>query len=668
MADRPVNESAYSENGVLYYRNEGVVIRAEAWGRDGLRIRIKKEGVQQTSDYALDIPSQGNAQINITPQVAEIINGKITLNIYDIYTQKGYMVFFSTATGERKEILREYDWQIVAHNPGTHSLDEVDNGLYRARLCFDTDDGEKLYGMGGNAANHLGLKGRVIELYQRHSKAVVPFVISNRGYGFLWNNPALGHVEFGRELTRWEAEACRQIDYYITVGDNYADILENYTAVTGRAPQFPAWASGFWQCKYRYENQEQVLEVAREFHRLGLPVSVIVIDMSHWKHAGDWSLDPEYWPDVEGMVKECAEYGIRLAISPWPMVSTESENYRYMRDNGMLTGWRGHPERPFPFAGENANQYDPTNPEAGKYMMSRWKKNYMDRGIKTFWLDTCDEIHGIPQYGNVSYHIGSGAECHAAYVTAHQKNVYQGLARAGEDEIITICRNAWAGSQRWGACPAPHDIRSSFLHLRQYMIYGLNMAVSGIGWWNCDIGGFIAFIEGTDEFYELMVRWYQWGVFMPVFRTHSGRKNNEPWNVGSYTYPHIRECLFMRERLRPYVAEQMKKTSEKGFPIVRPLYFDSMDDPDSYDITDEFLFGEDFLVAPATEYGMRSRKVYLPKGSNWVNVRTSEVFEGGKSIVADCPLDYIPVFVKEGSEALGELVVTQAPEEANVSE
>ena len=316
-----------------------------------------------------------------------------------------------------------------------------------------------------------------------------------------------------------------------------------------------------------------------------------------------------------------------------------------MKEHGLLTGSLDGTKDTVDFGGP-AYQYDPTNPQAREFLWSKWKANYVDLGIRTFWLDTCDEAHEIPDYDKVTYHIGPAVECHAMFPVAHQKNIFEGLHAAGEHEVVTICRNAWAGSQRYGACPAPHDIMSSFEHMDQYMKAGLNMMMSGIPWWNCDIGGFVTFDPETPLFHELMVRWYQWGVFMPVFRTHGCRKNNEPWNLGGDSYRHVRACLFLRERLRPYVMAQMKLASSHGLPPMRPVFFDFPADPRAAVVEDAYLFGPDLLVAPILHYEQRRRDVYLPAGADWTDAWSGATFAGGQVVTADAPIERIPVYIR----------------------
>ena len=635
-----------SQEGVaLLHRHGSETLRIEPWGRDGLRVRATVSPCILDTPWALTVPVSQDAAVEIAPDHATIRNGRISARIDDIRTQTGRLRFFRGAEGREECLLSEYDYVVHAHNPSTRRFRPAGEGLYHAEVHFAPREGERLYGLGLNATGLLDLKGSVIDLYQRHVKHVVPLVVSSAGYGLLWNNPSLGRAELGANRTRWVSYGCRQLDYYVTTGDSYAEIMEHYADATGHAPEFPYWASGFWQCKLRYKTQDEFLNVAREFKRRGLPLSVLVIDFMHWKVQGDWKLDPEFWPDPRTMVQELDEMGVRIMISPWTLVDESSENYPHMRERGLFTGSLDGERDTVTFGGAPRYQYDPTNPEAARYLWSKWKESYFDLGIRTFWLDPCDDFHAIGDYDQVTYHIGPAREAHGYFPVAHQRNIYEGLRSAGENEVVTICRSSWAGSQRYGAAPAAHDIESSFRHLETYLKAGLNLAMSGIPWGAAEIGGFVTDDSTSDRFHELMIRWYQYGVFTPVFRTHGNRPNNEPWTIGGDTYRHIRAAITLRERLRPYIMQQMKLASDKGVPPMRPLFFD-LDDPVAATVEDQFLFGPDLMVAPILAYGARSRQVYLPHGADWTDCWTGEELGGGQHITADAPLERIPVYLR----------------------
>ena len=645
--------------GSLIHSREGETISITPWGTDGLRVRVTAGPTILETAWALTEPvARSHSKITISQSEAGIRNGRISVRISDIRTQTGYLQFFRHSEGGKRTcILSEHDYVVGAHNPGTRVFQPRGDGLYYTETSFAARDGERLYGMGLNATGRVNLKGCVIDLYQRHIKHVVPFLVSSEGYGFLWNNPSLGRAEFANNRTRWISRGCRQIDYYITTGHSYAEIMEHYVDVTGHAPILPYWASGFWQCKLRYKTQDEFLKVAREFKRLGLPLSVLVIDFKHWKYTGDWKLDPEFWPDPKAMVRELDEMGVRIMISPWIVVGKESENYAPMKERGLFTSSIDGTKDTVNFGGmpgEDSKMYlyDPTNPKAAAYLWSKWKENYFNIGIRTFWLDPCDDFHVIQDYDQVLYHIGPAIEAHCYFPVAHQRNIYEGLHSAGEEKVVTICRSSWAGSQRYGASPAAHDIESSFAHLREYMMAGLNLAMAGIPWGAAEIGGFITPDSSSDRFHELMIRWYQYGVFTPIFRTHGNRPNNEAWTIGGDAYRHIRAAMMLRERLRPYIMEQMKLASERGIPPMRPLFFDFEDDDKVAEVEDEFLYGPDLLVAPITEYRARVRTVYLPAGTEWIDAWTGETTAGGRTITADAPIEQIPVYVRGQNEEL----------------
>ncbi len=656
----------------LVHEYGGEILAIEPWGRDGLRVRATKRDQIDHTTWALTEEINNLAQetstdigIQIGDAEAAITNGRISAKVTDNRAdpkhshvlQAGFLQFFR----DEELLLSEYDYVVGAHNPGTRTykparIELAGHELFHTEVHFAPRQDERFYGMGLNATGRVDLKGSVIDLYQRHVKHVVPFLVSSAGYGLLWNNPSLGRVELGHNRTRWVAEGCPQIDYYITTGDTYAEIMEHYASVTGFAPVMPYWATGFWQCKLRYKSQEELLAVAREFKRRELPLSVIVIDFRHWKKIGDWKLDPDLWPDPEAMVNELNEMGIRIMISPWILVEEESENFSYMQQEGLFISTIDDGKDWLPWQGQEgpvrARQYDPTHPQAAAFLWEKWKQNYFDLGIRTFWLDPCDDLHPIGDYERVIYHAGPALATHGYYPVAHQKNIHDGLQAAGEQEVVTICRSSWAGSQRYGASPAAHDIKSSFEHLTEYMKAGLNLAMSGIPWGASEIGGFVTPDNQSDYFHELMIRWYQYGVFTPVFRTHGNRPNNEAWTIGGDSYRYIRAAMLLRERLRPYIMEQMHLAASHGTPPMRPLCFDYEADANTHYIEDQFLLGPDLVVAPITEYQKRHRDVYLPSGTSWWDAWTGQALEGGQALEASAPLAQIPVYVRSSPQNL----------------
>ena len=637
----------------------------QPWGENGLRIQANLAGQQLDLPQALLEPPREDSSelmINIGDTRASIRHGFIRATI----SSSGQLRFTNDQTGQL--LLEE-----PKGNPFSISANrqfKFRNGrLFNIEARFKAQEGERFFGLGQHQHGLLDQKGCVIELHQRNTEVAIPFLVSSRKYGFLWNNPSIGRVELGRNGTRWVAEGSQQLDYYIVCGETYMEILERYADVTGKAPAFPAWASGFWQCKLRYETQEELLNVAHEYRRRGLPLSVIVADFFHWTRMGDWKFDPGCWPDPAAMVRELEAMGVKLMVSVWPTVSPTSENYQVMTERGLLVNNEYGVDAQHIFVDNGVEgpayfaYYDATHPEARRFHWDVIQKNYYAHGVKLFWLDN-DEPDVNPWHPeNLRFFLGNGAEVASIYPLLHQMGFYEGLQACGESEILTLSRSGWAGSQRYGAAIWSGDTASTFESLRTQVRAGLNIAMSGIPWWTTDIGGFHDGDINSDYFRELIVRWFQYGVFCPIFRLHGYRlpvdgplprsgADNEIWSFGKTAYEILRDLLFLRERLRPYIHEQMQVASQRGLPPMRPLFVDFQNDPVCETIEDQFMFGPEIMVAPILHEGARERTVYLPEGTEWIHAWDGTARPSGQWIDVPASLQAIPVFLRAGSRLM----------------
>ena len=669
------------EQNRLMYRYDAEKLVIEPWGENSFRVRstklaempgcTEKAGLDSgnTDDWALLPQKSCNTDIKISDEGASIKNGKIEAKISKIgqiriYNQKGEL------------LLNEYLRSRLDIKDRTYSSLELEarelkpiiGGDYEVTLRLESvNDDERIYGMGQYQQPWLNLKGMELELAHRNSQASVPFMISNLGYGFLWNNPAVGRVSFGKNVMTWHAKSSKKLDYWITAGDTPAEIEEAYAGATGTAPMMPGYAMGFWQCKLRYQTQEELLQVAREYKKRGLPISVIVVDFFHWPLQGEWKFDPVYWPDPASMIKELKDMGIELMVSIWPTVDRRSENWNEMIEKGLLI----RTERGFrigmDFQG-NTIHYDATNPEARDYVWKKAKQNYYDKGVRIFWLDEAEPEYSVYDFENYRYHLGPDVQIGNVYPLMYAKTFFDGMKAAGQKNIINLLRCAWAGSQRYGALVWSGDIHSTFESFRNQVAAGLNMGLAGISWWTTDIGGFFG-AEITDpRFHELLIRWFQWGCFCPVMRLHGFREplkpqygttggascrsgaDNEVWYYSDEVYEACKKYLFMRERLKPYIEKIMQAAHDKGTPVIRPLFYDFPRDKAAWETEDAYMFGPDYLVAPVLYEGLRERKVYLPPGAMWTNAWTGESFEGGRIVTSPAPLDIIPVFCRDSAK------------------
>jgi alpha-D-xyloside xylohydrolase len=653
-----------SRQPALESHNAEHVLRVEPWGSDSVRVRATRHSLTDSVPGALDLaPAATDAHLSgPDPQgTRRLVVGKLTVEL----DRAGALRFVRNTDGV--ELLREE----AAHStrPGPRAFTSNGDGYYRLEQRFAAYSGERLFGLGQRQHGRLNQKGLVLELVQRNSEVSIPFIVSNRGYGLLWNNPAVGRVELADNGTRWVADSARQIDYWITTGDSPYDLLSHYADATGHAPTFPRWAAGLWQSRLRYGSQSELVEIAQEHARRDIPVSVIVIDYYHWTHLGDWKFDSEAWPDPTGMVKALSELGMRVMVSVWPSVNPLSDNYDRMLNEGMLVGTEfgvpfHHVFSDIGFHGRSLGVafYDATDARAREFLWERLRENYVGHGIEVFWLDACEPEIYPEQHANLVFAAGPGREVANLYPREHARGIYDHMRADGHDEIISLTRSAWAGSQRYGAALWSGDIPTTFASLAAQVRAGLTVAVSGIPGWTTDIGGFHGGDASSEQFRELMIRWFQYATFCPLLRMHGHRLPhkgdgaghsggpNEVWSYGDEAYAVMRSYLDLRTRLTPYLLEQMDHATATGIPPMRPLFLEFPTDPAAWEVEDQFLLGPDILVAPVTEFGARERRVYLPAGAEWTHVDTGRRYAGGAQLDIAAPLDSIPVLVRDDSQ------------------
>jgi alpha-D-xyloside xylohydrolase len=647
----------------------GEVLRVDAWGPSGARLRSTLGGaVGETPGSGLCEASVSDVKVEVSADRATLRNGDLIVEVRenkeDRFTWFPPLVRFLRADGT--VLLSEH----IPHftSPPQRRYRQAGGDLFGCEVSFDADPHERFYGLGQHQHGLLDQKGAVIELIQRNTEVSIPFALSSKGYGLLWNMPGVGRVELGANGTRWVADAARQIDYWVTTGASPRDIVSHYAQVTGLPPALPSWASGFWQSKLRYRDQDELLEVARQYKHRGLPLSVIVCDYFHWTLQGEWKFDSTEWPDPQAMVDELRELGVELMVSVWPTVNPNCENYTAMDRAGLLV--RDMAGLPLHLAfwdkGTDGQvfmrYYDPTNPDARRYLWQKIRDGYGRYGIHAFWLDACEPEILADKSGSARYFIGEGTEVQGVYPREHARGFYEGLRADGVEAVLLLCRSAWAGSQRYGAAVWSGDIDSTFEALAAQIPAGLNMGISGIPWWTTDIGGFRHGDPSSEYFRELVVRWFQFGAFCPLFRLHGVREPgplvgsaqtgaaNEVWSFGDEAYELISQQLHLRERIRPYVAQQMDEASTSGVPPMRALFLEFPDEPLAWEIDDQFMLGPDVLVAPVTTQGARERRVYLPEGASWLDAWTGDPVGETGWITAAAPLDRIPVYLRDGGE------------------
>lgn len=640
------------KNNEIYFSRQGEVVKISACAKNGIRFQSSPNCKITEQNWTL-MPQDTEASAWIEDNCAILETGEMRAEIY----KNGRMIYYRNG----KKILEEKSE--LTFDAGIRNYRNKASGLWRARVTFKPNEEEHFYGLGHEATDCFDLKGCTIDLRHVNAKCAIPFVYSSLGYGFLWNMPSTGQCELANNRTRWTSDCTKQVDY-VVIGGSPREISQTLADLTGHAPVMPYWATGFWQSRLRYETQEEVLAVAEKYRELGIPLSVIVIDYFHWTEQGDYKFDPKYWKTPKEMADKLHKMGVKLMVSMWPTINEKSENYQEMLDNNMLIRTASGSNRVFDFYGPQA-EIDPTNPEARKFIWNRLKENYIDNGVDCLWFDEAEpEIHP-EHFDNLILSIGNGDEVGLLYPYYYSQLVYDGMKEIGRNDVVTLSRCAYLGAQKFGTLVWSGDIPSTFESLSAQVKSGLNMAMCGIVWWTTDIGGFYGGDIKSDYFRELIVRWFQYGVFCPVTRLHGSRDGhdrtrdiieptgggNELWSFGDDVFEILKELVNLRERLRPYIENHMKIASEKGVPVMRPMFFDYPNDEICYSLGGQYMFGDDILFAPIVNQGQTEKEVYLPEGK-WIFTKDKHLYEGGEKYTLNIEINEFAAFVKDGAEII----------------
>jgi alpha-D-xyloside xylohydrolase len=471
------------------------------------------------------------------------------------------------------------------------------------------------------------------------------------------------------DLSLW-SEVADVIDYYFVAGETLDEVVSGYRSLTGKAVLLPNWTYGFWQSRQRYTTQQELLDVLGEYRKRGIPIDNIVQDWFYWRE-DDWGsheFDPERFPDPQGMVDAVHDMNAQVMISVWPKFYPTTDNFRELDEIGAIYQ-RSLEKKTRDWVGPGyANTfYDPYS-EAARHIYWRQMQETLDvLGFDAWWMDATEpDLHS-----NLSHEerklrmgptaLGPGAEYFNSYALMNAMAVYEG-ERNGSDpdeRVFILTRSGFPGLQRYASAAWSGDVVARWDDLREQIPAGLNMTLAGIPNWTFDIGGFAVESRYSeedpahlDEWRELNLRWFQFGAFAPLFRSHGEYPFREIFNLadeGSEVYDSLVFYDKVRYRLLPYIYSVAAETWHGDGSIMRAMVMDFADDETTHDIGDQYLFGPSLLVAPVYEYGARSRRVYLPRGATWIDVNSEESYDGGQWIDAPAPLARIPVFAKAGA-------------------
>ena len=578
-----------------------------------------------------------------------------------------------------KTLLEMNGWQMAEYNhkDGTAGLARdfrpSDPPSYVVGASFASPDDEHYYGLGQNQEGFLDHRGHVVHCQHDYlapsaPSVCVPFMVSNKGYGLLWDNPAKTTIAAGfNEQTNWTSEAGNRVSYFVIAGQTYDEIFAGYKLLTGPTHMLPKSAYGYIQCKQRYSSQDELMSVAKGYRDRHLPADVLVVDWFYYTKMGQFDMDPKFWPDPKAMNKQLHDMGFETMISVWPRFVPEDRFYATILKNGWFEHLAdGTPENGLPYD-KAGSDIDTTNPEAGKWYWNVIKDNILSLGFDSLWADETEP--DLPPNG-AFLHVGPGTQYFNVYPYFHTKALYDGFRKDEPNRrALTMSRDAYLGAQANGTIFWSSDIYPTWDTYRRQIPTGLDFAASGFAYWSNDTGGWQwlpavhkpahpplldpsdarSVVGGYDDYPELYTRWFQYATFLPIMRTHGSRPQNEVWSYGKQAEPILEKYLKLRYALMPYLYSLGYHTWETGAPFMRALPLDFPSDPKVTDLRDEYMFGPAFLVAPVTEQGATSREVYLPAGSDWYNYWTNERVKGGQTITVAAPIDTIPLFVRAGS-------------------
>ncbi|MGA8026267.1 MAG: TIM-barrel domain-containing protein [Bryobacteraceae bacterium] len=560
--------------------------------------------------------------------------------------------------------------------------------LYTVGASFSAADDEHYYGLGENQEGYLDHRQRPITcaanyLAPASPSYCVPFVVTNRGYGIVWDNPSSTTIYPAFDgHTRWTSTLGTRVSFFVIAGKTTDEIYGGYRRLTGETPMLPKSAYGFIQCKQRYSSQAEVLAVAKGYRQRHLPLDILVVDWFYYTKMGEYDFDPEKWPDPAAMNKELHAENIETMISVWPRFAPGSRYYDFLLGKGWFehyaNGMPATPDNPAegkPIDGlpydKAGSDIDTTNPDAAKWWWNLIHDNIASKGFDYFWADETEP--DLPPDGGY-FSVGPGTRYFNVYPLFHTAAIYEGVRRDGvrpgaKNRSLVLARDAYLGAQHNGTIFWSSDISPTWDTLRRQIPTALNVAASGIAYTGNDIGGWQGLpyqhaparpplidpsgarenVMHDDDYPELYVRWFEFGTFLPTMRTHGTRKFNEVWSYGPEAEPILEKYLKLRYTLMPYIYSLGWFTHQTGAPFMRALFMDFPGDNKVFDIRDEYMFGPALLVAPVIEQGATSRDVYLPAGRDWYNYWTNEKMHGGQTVTVRAPIDTLPLFVKAGS-------------------
>lgn len=645
-------------------KTESVQIEIQFYSPEIVRIIKSPEGVPFEKKSLSVIKDPIKTDIKVTADGQKVIVETTALRVI-LNTQTGKITYF-TPQGEQLFTEKDYGVQFT-------QVQDVDTKTFLVRQAFMLDKDEAIYGLGQHQKGMMNQRLQKFFLRQDNMQICIPFFQSIKGYGLFWDNYSPTTFVDNLQETSFESEVGDCADYYFMYGGNADGVVAQMRNLTGQVPMFPKWTFGFWQSRERYKTQDETVGVVQKYRDLKVPLDGIVQD---WQY---WNTDDAYWnstefgnpgfPRPKAMIDSIHNLNAHIIISVWPSFGPKTKLYKEFKEKGMLLNFTTWP----PTSGDRP--YDPYNPIARDIYWSSMNKNIFSLGMDGWWLDSSEPDHmNIKEqdFDNKTY-LGSFRKVCNAFPLMTVGGVFDHQrATTSDKRVFILTRSAFAGQQRYGATSWSGDVQSRWDVLRKQISGGLNFSLTGIPYWNTDIGGFFSWAKypkGVKDpaFQELYVRWLQFSTFSTMMRSHGTDTPREIYQFGKkgdWAYDAIEKFINLRYRLLPYIYSASWDVTVNASTMMRALVMDFAKDKKVQNINNEYLFGKSILVCPVTDSLYTSRatgetvvdfsktktqKVYLPQGSDWFDFWTGEKLKGEQEIEKEAPIDILPLYIKAGS-------------------
>ncbi|MDR0811355.1 MAG: DUF5110 domain-containing protein [Paludibacter sp.] len=637
--------------------------------------------VKEMEKVDVDIKEFGNENIKI----AQIYSNSLQI----LFHFKTGEIVFLTNLGKNLFTEKPYGAQFTPFN-------DAGNATFTARQAFLFDDNEAIYGLGQHQVDKLNQRNSTVLLKQRYLHSCIPIFQSSKGYAVFWDNASPTTFNDNQQEMSLTSEVADCIDYYFMYGGSGDGNIRLIRELTGQAQMFPLWTYGFWQSRERYRSQNELTETVDKYRELKIPLDGIIQDWQYWGGNTNWnamSFDNPEFPNPQAMIDRVHRQNAHIMISVWASFGPDTKPYKTLRNKNLLFDFHTWPPSALTKYPPDMTQpsgvrvYDVYSSEARDIYFDYLKKGLYDKGIDAWWLDSTEPDHHFEKESDYDQSTALGVSYRSvvnAFPLMTNMGVYEHLrAITDKQRVFLLTRCAFAGQQRYAAQTWSGDVESTWQALREQIPNGLNFSLTGIPYWNSDVGGF--FLNdyegktGNKAYLELYTRWFQFATFTPMLRSHGSDVRKEIYNLGKrgdWAFDSEERYIRLRYRMVPYLYSTAWNVTSNAGSFLRALFMDFAQDTVTHNISDEYMFGKSFLVAPVTEpfyvtsnekkwrnpqedfSQTQTRNVYLPttplltgegQGVRWYDFWTGETFSGGQTIEKETPIDIMPLYIRAGS-------------------